>query len=149
MPPSERRKVSRDEHVRFIFGEYQYELVERDKKVSVCICDNHQTLQKKSTFSLMIVPFGNIFVLIGLLRDPEMSPYRVKNLSGDDSRYPPISHQKCLYPNVDVLDFLREILGGIIVLLVSQPAAAKNILLQNRNGNCRESPLIVLEDVAI
>ena len=97
----------------------------------------------------MIVPFGNIFVLIGLLRDPEMSPYRVKNLSGDDSRYPPISHQKCLYPNVDVLDFLREILGGIIVLLVSQPAAAKNILLQNRNGNCRESPLIVLEDVAI
>ena len=114
MPPSERRKVSRDEHVRFIFGEYQYELVERDKKVSVCICDNHQTLQKKSTFSLMIVPFGNIFVLIGLLRDPEMSPYRVKNQSGDDSRYPPISHQKCLYPNVDVLDFLREILGGII-----------------------------------
>ena len=91
----------------------------------------------------MIVPFGNIFVLIGLLRDPEMSPYRVKNLSGDDSRYPPISHQKCLYPNVDVLDFLREILGGIIVLLVSQPTAAKNTLLQNRNGNCRESPLIV------
>ena len=97
----------------------------------------------------MIVPFGNIFVLIGLLRDPEMSPYRVKNLSGDDSRYPPISHQKCLYPNVDVLDFLREILGGIIVLLVSQPTAAKNTLLQNRNGTCRESPLIVLEDVAI
>ena len=34
------------------------------------------------------------------------------------------------------------------MLLVSQPTAAKNTLLQNRNGNCGESPLIVLEDVA-
>ena len=86
----------------------------KGQKVSVCICDNHQTLRKKSAFSLMIVPFGNMFVLIGMLRDPEMSPYRIKNLSGDDSSYPPISHQKCLYPNVDVLYFLKEILGGII-----------------------------------
>ena len=47
---------------------------------------------------------------------PRMSLYKIKNQLGDDSRYPAISHKKRFVPNVNVLDFVREIFGGIQTL---------------------------------
>ena len=46
---------------------------------------------------------------------PKMSLYKIQNLLGDHSRYPTISHKKCFVPNVNVLDFVGDIFGGIII----------------------------------
>ena len=42
-----------------------------------------------------------------------MSLYKNKNLFGDDSRYPTITHKKFFVPNVHVLDFVG-FFGGMI-----------------------------------
>ena len=47
-------------------------------------------------------------------------PYKIKNLLGNDSRYPSISHKKCFVPNIDPLDFVGKIWGGILLDLVLQ-----------------------------
>ena len=44
---------------------------------------------------------------------PQKSLYKIKNLSGNVSRYPTISHKTCFVPNVDVLDFVGDFFGGI------------------------------------
>ena len=49
---------------------------------------------------------------------PKKSLYKIKNLSGIESRYPTISHKKMLCAKLDVLDFVEEIFGDIIYIYI-------------------------------
>ena len=46
--------------------------------------------------------------------NPNTSLYKTKNLLGDDSRYPIISHTNWFVPSINLLDFVGKIFGGII-----------------------------------
>jgi hypothetical protein len=41
----------------------------------------------------------------------KMFLYQIKNLLGDDLRYPTLSDKKCFVPNINVLDFVGDFFG--------------------------------------
>ena len=50
---------------------------------------------------------------------PKISLSKIKNLFGDDSRYPTMSHKKKGFvPNVDVLDFVEDFFWGMLYVYI-------------------------------
>jgi hypothetical protein len=43
----------------------------------------------------------------------KMFHYQIKNLLGDDLRYPTLSDKKCFVPNINVLDFVGDFVWGV------------------------------------